>query len=369
MRGATRSATIKSSAIASASFRRRIHGAKKSRRLPSCAPGSQAHRFDFHPEKISSWITETSVSAAPRSAASAPAGDSRCCCSPRLWRPASSVAGRRPRSATLDAPSCCSSATALRAAGRSESKRSRVARAQAERRGARRALYQRGYPAIPPRAHWLASSRTRKPSERGRGRARANDAFRRINRLETQRNLLAIVKTFSNAGPRHRRADGFSAARAPAYMLSMNRTVEGSRATPERHSSRIFWPASQGRGPQPPDGIHRTPRAPYVAETSGRRSCALSPPNLQPSKLKLRSGSSMGGERETRVRFALCWDASTRLPEACRHVHVATMLALVLCAAAASLRTQASGIRTRERRPTVRDGAPSRICDASNACR
>lgn len=55
----------------------------------------------------------------------------------------------------------------------------------------------------------------------------ANDAFRRINRVQTQRNLSAIVKTFRDAGARVILARTvFPHVEHPAYTLSMGRMIE-----------------------------------------------------------------------------------------------------------------------------------------------
>jgi len=55
----------------------------------------------------------------------------------------------------------------------------------------------------------------------------ANDAFRHINRLATERNLLEIVKTFRRTGARVILTRTiFPQLEHPAYMLSMNRTFE-----------------------------------------------------------------------------------------------------------------------------------------------
>jgi acyl-CoA thioesterase-1 len=55
----------------------------------------------------------------------------------------------------------------------------------------------------------------------------ANDAFRRINRVQTQRNLLQIVNRFRDAGARVVVTRTiFPQLEHPAYMLSMNRMVE-----------------------------------------------------------------------------------------------------------------------------------------------
>ena len=55
----------------------------------------------------------------------------------------------------------------------------------------------------------------------------ANDAFRRINRVQTQRNLSEIIKVFRDGGARVVVARTvFPQLEHPAYMLSMNRTIE-----------------------------------------------------------------------------------------------------------------------------------------------
>jgi len=55
----------------------------------------------------------------------------------------------------------------------------------------------------------------------------ANDAFRGINRVQTQRNLLQIVKTFTDVGSRVILAGTvFPHLEHPAYTLSMGRTME-----------------------------------------------------------------------------------------------------------------------------------------------
>ena len=98
----------------------------------------------------------------------------------------------------------------------------------------------------------------------------ANDAFRRINRLETQRNLLAIVKTFSNAGARVIVARTvFPQLEHPAYMLSMNRTVEGVASdTGAAFVPDLLAGVAGVADLNLPDGIHPNAEGHrYVAET------------------------------------------------------------------------------------------------------